>query len=102
VGGENRALEQNSFSRMEEVKKVGRTVIFVSHSSGQMKKFCEKVLWLEFGLVKDFGTVREVIPKYEKFLREWQRMSKEQKEMYKDNALLQEERGLNLVDLKLN
>src|SRR5699024_10286990 len=85
-----------------EFKKLGKTMIFVSHSIGQMKKFCEKVLWLEFGLVKDFGTVGEVIPKYEKFLREWQRMSKEEKEMYKDNALLQEGRGLNLVDLKLN
>src|SRR5699024_10366660 len=80
----------------------GKTMIFVSHSIGQMKKFSEKVLWLEFGLVKDFGTVGEVIPKYEKFLREWQRMSKEEKEMYKDNALLQEGRGLNLVDVKLN
>ena len=32
-----------------------------------MKKFCEKILWLEYGMVKDFGTVEEVIPKYEIF-----------------------------------
>ena len=98
----DKAFAEKSFNRMQEFKKLGKTMIFVSHSIGQMKKFCEKVLWLEFGLVKDFGTVGEVIPKYEKFLREWQRMSKEEKEMYKDNALLQEGRGLNLVDLKLN
>src|SRR5699024_2711141 len=79
----DKAFAEKSFNRMQEFKKLGKTMIFVSHSIGQMKKFCEKVLWLEFGLVKDFGTVGEVIPKYEKFLREWQRMSKEEKEMYK-------------------
>src|SRR5699024_44334 len=79
-----------------------KTMIFVSHSIGQMKKFCEKVIWLEFGLVRDFGTVGEVIPNYEKCLMEWQRMSKEEKKMYKDNALLQEGRGMNIVDMNLN
>src|SRR5699024_7562787 len=95
--GKTLILVSDSLGKMKKIKKLRKTMCFVSHSIGQMKKFCEKVLWLEFGLVKDFGTVGEVIPKYEKFLREWQRMSKEEKEMYKDNALLQEGRGLNLV-----
>ena len=40
---------------MREFKEQGKTMIFVSHSIRQMKQFCEKILWLEFGIVKDYG-----------------------------------------------
>src|SRR5699024_5200226 len=60
----DKAFAEKSFNRMQEFKKLGKTMIFVSHSIGQMKKFCEKVLWLEFGLVKDLGTVGVVSAEY--------------------------------------
>jgi teichoic acid transport system ATP-binding protein len=44
-----------------------------------MKDFCNKILWLEYGKVRDFGTVDEIIPKYEKFLSDYKKMTKEQK-----------------------
>src|SRR5699024_2812378 len=40
----DKAFAEKSFNRMQEFKKLGKTMIFVSHSIGQMKKFCEKVL----------------------------------------------------------
>src|SRR5699024_12498646 len=67
----------------------------VSHSIGQMKQFCEKILWLEFGMVKDYGTVEEVIPRYEAFLQRWQKMSKEERDIYRKLALELDEEGLN-------
>ena len=33
---------------------------------GQMKKFCEKAIWIEFGQVKMEGSIKDVIPAYEK------------------------------------
>src|SRR5699024_214421 len=58
----DKAFSEKSLDKMKEFKSQGKTMIFVSHSIGQMKKFCEKILWLEFGKVKEFGSVEEVMP----------------------------------------
>lgn len=79
----DKAFAEKSLSKMREFKEKGKTMIFVSHSLGQMKEFCEKILWLEYGMVKDFGPVKDVIPKYEKFLNEWKKMNKKQRNEYR-------------------
>lgn len=83
----DKAFAEKSLNKMKEFKKQGKTMIFVSHSIGQMKQFCEKILWLEFGKVKDYGTVKDVIPKYEAFLKQWQKMSKKEREAYRSFEL---------------
>lgn len=83
----DRAFAEKSLDKMKEFKQKGKTLIFVSHSLGQMRQFCEKILWLEYGMVKDFGTVEEIIPKYEKFLGDFKKMSREEKETYKEKAM---------------
>src|SRR5699024_6304236 len=70
-----------------EFKEQKKTMVFVSHSIGQMKQFCEKILWLEYGMVREFGPVDEVMPKYERFLKLWKKMSKKQRDEYRLNAL---------------
>jgi len=81
------AFADKSFEKMNEFKKQGKTMIFVSHSAGQIKRFCEKVLWLEYGKVKEFGTTEDVLPKYQAFVKEWKKMSKEDRSKYKKNSL---------------
>lgn len=90
----DKAFAEKSLNKMNEFKSRGKTMIFVSHSIGQMKRFCEKVLWLEFGMVREFGYVEDVIPKYEKFLKKWQNYSKEQREEYRVNALIFQQKVL--------
>src|SRR5699024_12278709 len=68
--------------------------IIVYQSIRQMKKLCEKIICIEFGRVKDFGSVEDVIPKYEKFLDRWKSMSKEDREVYKNYSLNQNKEGL--------
>src|SRR5699024_11775097 len=80
----DRAFAEKSFSKMNKFKEQGKTMIFVSHSLGQMKQFCEKILWLENGLVRDFGAVEEIVPKYEEFLKVWKSMSKDERKIYLD------------------
>src|SRR5699024_4360350 len=70
----DRAFATKSLEKMKEFKEAGKTMIFVSHSIGQMKQFCEKILWLEYGMVKEFGPVDEVIPNYERFIKKWRKM----------------------------
>ncbi|MBO0991472.1 teichoic acids export ABC transporter ATP-binding subunit TagH [Bacillus sp. SD088] len=83
----DKAFAEKSLEKMKEFKQKGKTMIFVSHSIGQMKEFCEKILWLEFGMVKDFGSVEEVLPKYEKFLKVYKKMPKKEKDQYREDAL---------------
>ncbi|GAA5415805.1 teichoic acids export ATP-binding protein TagH [Paraliobacillus ryukyuensis] len=83
----DKAFAEKSLAKMKEFKEQGKTMIFVSHSIGQMKQFCEKILWLEYGMVKEFGNVEEVLPKYEAFIDNFKKMSKVEKEAYRKEAL---------------
>lgn len=83
----DRAFSEKSLNKMKEFKEEGKTMIFVSHSLGQMKKFCDKILWLEFGKVKAYGDVADIMPIYEEFLDMWKQLSKKKREEYRKQAL---------------
>src|SRR5699024_12010865 len=52
-----------------------------------LKRFCNKILWLEFGRVKAFGEVRDVLPLYESFLSKWRSMSKDERNDYRQKVM---------------
>lgn len=87
----DKAFAEKSLAKMNEFKEEGKTMIFVSHSIGQMKRFCTKILWLEFGQVKEYGEVNKVIANYEDFLSKWEKMSKKERAAYKHAALNKED-----------
>ncbi len=82
----DKAFAEKSLAKMHEFKQQGKTMIFVSHSLGQMKQFCEKILWLEFGMVKAYGPVDEIIPQYKDFLKKWKKMNKKERKQYRLEA----------------
>lgn len=82
----DRAFAEKSLQKMKEFKAAGKTMIFVSHSLGQMRQFCDKILWLEFGMVKDYGPVDEVLPKYDQFLSKWQRIDDDARNAYRQKT----------------
>lgn len=96
----DKTFAEKSLAKMKEFKAQGKTMIFVSHSIGQMKQFCEKILWLEYGMVKDYGTTAEVLPKYENFVREFKTKSKEEKDLYRKEAMKRQIKILNELKLK--
>lgn len=73
--------------KMNEFKEAGKTIFFISHSMKQVKQFCEKALWLEAGEVKKYGQINEVLPEYQKFLKEFKAMSKEDQKNFKQMIL---------------
>lgn len=83
----DKTFADKSFNKMKEFKERGKTIFFVSHSLGQVKKFCEKAMWIEYGEVKAFGPIKEVVPQYEAFLRNYKKMSKQEKQAYKEEVL---------------
>jgi len=60
------AFQKKCLDKMNEFKKQRVTIIFVSHSMEQVKKFCKKVIYLKNGRVEFEGEVEEGITKYQK------------------------------------
>ncbi|CAD2073197.1 teichoic acids export ABC transporter ATP-binding subunit TagH [Phocicoccus pinnipedialis] len=80
----DKAFAEKSLAKMKEFKEQGKTMIFVSHSISQMKQFCDKILWLEFGKVKAYGEKDEVLRLYESFLNKWSNMKKSERDEYRE------------------
>jgi ABC-type polysaccharide/polyol phosphate transport system, ATPase component len=63
------AFQKKCLDKMNQFKKQNVTIIFVSHSMEQVKKFCEKVVYLKEGRVEYQGEVEEGIRRYEREIR---------------------------------
>ncbi|MEO6025814.1 MAG: ABC transporter ATP-binding protein [Candidatus Binatia bacterium] len=50
--------------RITEFRERGKTILFCSHSTYQVKKLCDRALWLRQGRVAALGPVDEVIDAY--------------------------------------
>ena len=53
---------------MNELKTKGKTIIFISHSLPQVRDFCDTALWIEAGMLKEYGEVNEVCDNYSKYV----------------------------------
>lgn len=72
-----------SANKMFEFRERGKTIFVVSHNAGQIQKWTDKVIWLHYGEVKEYGATQDVLPKYQAFINWFNRLSKEQQEQYK-------------------
>lgn len=77
----DKGFTKKCLDKMTELKKSGKTIVFISHSLPQMKKFCDTAIWIEGGILKEYGTIGKVSKNYETFVKEYQEMSKEEKEV---------------------
>lgn len=67
VGDEG--FQNKSKARMLELMSGGTTVLFVSHSIGQIEEMCDRVVWLDQHKVKMIGEAHEVCQLYKEY---WQ------------------------------
>jgi lipopolysaccharide transport system ATP-binding protein len=58
------SFQKKCIKTINEFKKKGVTILFVSHNLTDIKKICDKVIWVEDHKVKLIGTAEEVIPEY--------------------------------------
>ncbi len=57
-------FQQKCFDKFRELKQNGKTVVFVSHSMGNIEEFCDRVLLLDKGKISFIGSPKEAVHKY--------------------------------------
>lgn len=59
-------FQEKCEKRIKKMLNQGTTLLFVSHSIEQVMMLCDKVVWLEHGVVKRFGDAKEIGEEYSK------------------------------------
>lgn len=67
VGDEH--FRKKSYAKMEELMLSNRTVLIVSHATDTLKKFCDKILWINDGKFMRLGETEEVLSEYDEFMK---------------------------------
>ena len=62
VGDES--FQEKSYKRMMDLMSGGTTVLYVSHNLAQIRKMCNRVLWLDHGTQMAFGDTDSVCDQY--------------------------------------
>lgn len=55
--------------KMKQLKQEGTTILFVSHATEQVKRFCDKAVWIKDGKVQAYGESSEIVDEYEDYMR---------------------------------
>ena len=63
-------FKQKSYNKMKElINDSNRTVLIVSHNTKTIVDLCDKVVWLHEGQIVDQGEPKEIMEKYEEFMK---------------------------------
>lgn len=57
-------FQDKCFNKLIELKESGKTIVIVTHSMDQVKKFCNRAVWLYKGEIKKDGPVKDVLDEY--------------------------------------
>ena len=63
-------FQKKCLGKMSEVSKGGRTIVFVSHQMSQIRRLCERVIWVDRGVIKQDGPALDVVSAYERAFTE--------------------------------
>jgi len=58
------AFQQKCFARIENFRRAGKTILFVSHNMNQITEYCDRVIMLDRGKIVSDGSAAEVVETY--------------------------------------
>jgi ABC-2 type transport system ATP-binding protein len=67
----DKAFRRKCLQRIETLVSGGQTLFLVSHSEGNLKRFCTRGLYLEGGALRMDGPIEDVIEQFEKDMGTW-------------------------------
>jgi lipopolysaccharide transport system ATP-binding protein len=59
------AFQKKCLGKMGDVARHGRTIVFVSHQMAQIRRLCQRAIWVDGGTVRVEGDVQQVVSSYE-------------------------------------
>jgi len=59
------SFQEKSITKMKEIRELGTTILFVSHSSSAVRNFCDIGVWLDKGRIRNIGNSNIVSTQYE-------------------------------------
>lgn len=62
VGDEH--FQNKCFDKMLELKKQGKTMVFVTHNMGAVKRLCDRTIWLKDGKIQRDGETDKIVEEY--------------------------------------
>ncbi|OQW93936.1 MAG: ABC transporter ATP-binding protein [Beggiatoa sp. IS2] len=62
------AFARKSFNRFMQFKKAGKTILFCSHALYQVESICDRVIWIDKGMIKLDGMPSQVVSAYNDFI----------------------------------
>jgi len=71
------AFQKKCLGKMGEVAQAGRTVVMVTHQMNQIRRLCDRVVWVDAGSIKMAGAAAEVVSAYEYVMACGQRLPSE-------------------------
>ena len=80
----DKGFAQKCINKMTELKNQGKTIIFVSHSLPQVRSFCTKALWIEGGVLQEYGDINEVCDHYSDYVDYYNSLSDKEKKKIRD------------------
>lgn len=75
----DKGFAQKCLNKMEELKVEGKTIIFVSHSLPQVRKFCDSAMWLDGGQLREYGDIETVCDHYSEYVEQFNKMNVKEK-----------------------
>lgn len=63
VGDES--FQRRCAEKIDEFRRDGRTIVFVSHGLSQVEKLCQEVAWIDKGVLRMIGEATDVISAYQ-------------------------------------
>ena len=58
-------FQKKCLGKMQDISHSGRTIVFVSHQTSQIRRLCERVFWIDGGRIRREGPTGEVLGAYE-------------------------------------
>lgn len=97
-------FQAKCFNKLEEIKKSGTTILFVSHDIISVKKLCKRAIWIEQGILKEQGDAKVVCEHYLSMQIEEQNKDKQKivKNLFLDNIATDIKVGRKTLFPKIN
>lgn len=75
-------FQTKCINKLKELKDIGTTILFVSHAAEQVKRFCNRAIWIKEGQIEAEGPSSEIVDMYES----WMLFGKQEKGIEREYA----------------